>query len=90
MKTTNIRSRRGFGIIEWLIIAAILVVIGALVFVALKPQDKKTDTTKSEITTQATPENIDDVKAEQKALESDDGSDIDQELDSLTSDLENL
>jgi cytoskeletal protein RodZ len=88
MKATN--KRKGFGIIEWLIIAAILVVIGALVFVALKPQDKKTDTAKSETTTQATPESIDEVKAEQKALESDDGSDIDQELDSLTSDLENL
>jgi cytoskeletal protein RodZ len=83
-------SRKGFGIIEWLIIAAILIVIGALVFIALKPSATKTDSTKTQVTTQATPDSIDDVKKEQEALEADDGSDIDQELDSLTSDLENL
>lgn len=82
--------RKGFGIIEWLIIAAILIVIGALVFVAIKPSTTKTDSTKTETTTQATPDSIDEVKKEQEALEADDGSDIDQELNSLTSDLENL
>ncbi len=83
-------DKRGFGIIEWLIIIALLIVVGALVFVALKPSAKKADSTQSEVTTQATPGNIDEVKTEQKALEAEDGGDIDQDLDALTSDLENL
>ncbi len=82
-------QRKGFGLIEWLIIGGILVVIGALVYVAVAPKSSKT-TEKVEVSNTATPSSIEEVKQDQKAVEAEDGSDVDQELDSLTSDLENL
>lgn len=82
-------QRKGFGLIEWLIIGGILVVIGALVYVAVAPKPSTT-TDKVEVSSAATPSSIEEVKQDQKAVEAEDGSEVDQELDSLTSDLENL
>ena len=82
-------QRKGFGLIEWLIIGGILVVIGALVYVAVAPKPSTT-TDKVEVSSTTTPSSIEEVKQGQKAVEAEDGSEIDQELDSLTSDLENL
>ncbi len=82
-------QRKGFGLIEWLIIGGILVVIGALVYVAVAPKPSTT-TDKIEVSSTTTPSSIEEVKQDQKAVEAEDGSEIDQELDSLTSDLENL
>lgn len=82
-------QRKGFGLIEWLIIGGILVVIGALVYVAVAPKPSTT-TDKVEVSSTTTPSSIEEVKQDQKAVEAEDGSDVDQELDSLTSDLENL
>lgn len=82
-------QRKGFGLIEWLIIGGILVVIGALVYVAVAPKPSTT-TDKVEVSSTTTPSSIEEVKQDQKAVEAEDGSEIDQELDSLTSDLENL
>lgn len=82
-------QKKGFGIIEWLIIGGILVVIGALVYVAVAPKSSKT-AEKVEVTSTATPATIEEVKADQKAIEAEDGSDVDKDLDALTSDLENL
>ena len=82
-------QRKGFGLIEWLIIGGILVVIGALVYVAVAPKPSTT-TDKVEVSSTTTPSSIEEVKQDQKAVEAEDGSEVDQELDSLTSDLENL
>lgn len=82
-------QRKGFGLIEWLIIGGILVVIGALVYVAVAPKPSTT-TDKIEVSSTTTPSSIEEVKQDQKAVEAEDGSEVDQELDSLTSDLENL
>lgn len=82
-------ARKGFGLIEWLVIGGILVIIGALVYVAVAPKSNKT-AEKVEISSTATPATIEEVKQDQKALEAEDGSDVDQDLDALTSDLENL
>ena len=82
-------QKKGFGLIEWLIIGGILVVIGALVYVAVAPKPSTT-TDKIEVSSTTTPSSIEEVKQDQKAVEAEDGSEVDQELDSLTSDLENL
>lgn len=82
-------QRKGFGLIEWLIIGGILVVIGSLVYVAVAPKPSTT-TDKVEVSSTTTPSSIEEVKQDQKAVEAEDGSEIDQELDLLTSDLENL
>lgn len=81
------RQRRGFGFIEWLIIGGILIVIGALVYVAVAPKPSKT-ANKAEVN--AKPVSIEEIKEDQKAIEADNGTDIDRDLNSLTSDLENL
>lgn len=85
------RKQKGFGIIEGLIIIGILVVLGALIFVAVAPQPAKTTTkNKAESSSSVAPASIEDVKADQKEIEANNDTDIDQELDALTSDLENL
>lgn len=80
-------KRRGLGAIEIVIILAVLVIIGALVFVALKPKDKPqasvTPNTQEIHSTQ-------DVQAAVKEVEQQDLNAVDAELDSLTKDIGNL
>ncbi len=85
------RKQKGFGIIEGLIIIGILVVLGVLIFVAVAPQPTKTTTkNKAEPSSSVAPASIEEVKVDQKEIEANNDADIDQELDALTSDLENL
>jgi len=79
--------RRGLGVIEIVIILAILVIIGALVFVALKPKNKpqaSVSPSNQEI------QNTQDVQAAVKEVEQQDLNAVDVELDGLTKDIGNL
>lgn len=80
-------ARRGMGVIEVIIILAILVIIGALVFVALKP--KPTRQTSSNTSTQSV-QSASDIKAAATEIDRQDIDAIDVELDSLTKDIGNL
>ncbi|MCC7543558.1 hypothetical protein IT415_02515 [bacterium] len=80
-------ARRGIGVIEVIIILAILVIIGALVFVALKP--KPTRQTSSNTSTQSV-QSASDIKAAATEIDRQDIDAIDAELDSLTKDIGNL
>lgn len=83
------RRRADFGIIEGLIIIGVLIVVGTLVLVAIEPASTKTDNQVKTSPTTISP-SIDEVKSDQNALEADDETDLNQELDALTTDLENL
>ncbi len=83
-------KRPGFGAIEILIIAAVLIVIGGLAYYALAPKATKTN-----VQSQTTPsakaiDSVEEVKTEQAQLEQEDGADVQTELDGLTSDLNSL
>lgn len=85
------RKQKGFGVIEGLIIIGILVVVGTLIFVAIAPQPTKTTIkNKAESSSSVAPASIEEIKVDQKEIETGNDADIDQELDALTSDLENL
>lgn len=81
-------ARRGMGVIEVIIILAILVIIGALVFVALKPKPP-TRQTSSNTSTQSV-QSASDIKAAATEIDRQDIDAIDVELDSLTKDIGNL
>ena len=77
------KRRSGIGYIEIFIIVGICVVIGALIFVALKPKAK---------TTSPSPvvKTIDDVKSARNELDQQDVNAADQDLDQLSTSLNNL
>ncbi len=80
-------TRRGLGAIEIVIILAILVIIGALVFVALKPKDKpQASVSPSNQEIQSTQ----DIQAAVKEVDQQDLDAVDAELDDLTKDIGNL
>lgn len=83
------QQRKGFGIIEGLVVVAIVIVIAGLIYVALAPK-KSPQESASSSSPQTTPANIDQVQADKKALDQEDGADVQKELNSLTTDLDSL
>lgn len=81
------KRRSGIGFIEIIIIVGILVIIGALIFVALKPKTKTVNTSQSPSPVIKTAE---DVKSARKELDQQDVNATDQELNQLSASLNNL
>lgn len=86
----KLRSRPGFGLIEGLVVVAILAAIGALVYFAVVPKKSPQATSSSSPAAQSTPASIAEVESDRQQLEAEDGSDVQKELDSLTTDLNTL
>lgn len=85
-------KRAGMGVIEILIICAVLIVIGGLAYVALVP---KKDAVSTNVQTQASPNNttynsLEEVKSAQKDLDKEDAAEVQKDSDSLTADLNSL
>lgn len=80
------RRKTGFSIFEVLIVAAVILIVGALIYVAVGPKASKQ-------TTQPSPSpaaNIEQVKSEQSALDQDNEAEVDAALNELTADLNAL
>ncbi len=89
---SEFKQRPGMGVVEILIIVAVLIVIGALAYFALAP---KSSTTSNVSLSPATSPNasyssVDEVKSAQAELDKEDGSDVQKDVDSLTADLNAL
>ncbi len=80
------RRKSGFSIFEVLIVAAVILIIGALIYAAVGPKAAKQST-------QSTPSpavSIEEVKTEQTALDQDTDAEVDAALNELTADLNAL
>lgn len=80
------RRKTGFSIFEILIVAAVLLIIGALIYVAVGPKASKP----SAQTTPSPAASIEEIKTEQSALEQDSEAEVDAALNELTADLNAL
>lgn len=80
------RRKAGFSIFEVLIVVAVILIIGALIYVAVGPKTPKPSV-------QSTPSpaaSIEEVKTEQAALDEDSEAEVDAALNELTADLNAL
>ena len=80
------RRKAGFSIFEVLIVVAVILIIGALIYVAIGPKPQKPSA-------QSTPSpaaSIEEVKTEQAALDEDSEAEVDAALNALTADLNAL
>lgn len=83
-------KRPGFGAIEILIIAAVMIVIGGLAYYALAPKPSKTNVQSQTSPSAKAIDSVEEVKTEQTQLEKEDGTEVQTELDALTADLNSL
>ena len=81
------KRRNGIGFVEIIIIVGVLIVIGALIFVTLKPKTKTSSTSQSPSPVVKT---VDDVKSARNELDQQDVNAADQDLDQLSTSLNNL
>lgn len=80
------RRKTGFSIFEVLIVAAVILIIGALIYVAVGPKARKQSTQPSP----SPAVSIEEVKSEQSALDQDSEAEVDAALNELTADLNAL